>query len=323
MIEIVKPGLQTTVQDLGRPGYLSMAMPPAGAMDQFSHIIANRLVGNPGEFATLETTLIGPTIDLHTDTTLAVTGASVEVFVDDELRPSWTSIRVRKGQRIRLGSYRAGMWAYIAFSGGVDVPTVMSSRSTYALTRTGGHDGRALKAGDRVGIGGGLSGEAGLELPERARPALSDCAQIRLVYGLAAYRFTCRSLRDFADSEYLLSPESNRTGYRFKGASLEFNPRTPPFGAGSNPSNVVSFGYPLGSVQVPNGEEPICLLRDAVTGGGFATLGTVITADLDRLAQVQPNRSVRFIPVSIEDALRCRRDYKRATDSAIESITRI
>jgi biotin-dependent carboxylase-like uncharacterized protein len=309
VIEVLKPGLQTTVQDMGRPGYLAMAMPPAGAMDQFAHQVANALVGNPGALATFEAALMGPTLTAQADVSVAVTGASVDVFVDDVEQPGWTALSLRAGQVLRLGMMRHGARAYIAFSGGIDVPVVMGSRSTYMLTATGGHEGRPLRAGDVLTVGRArTTPQAGRALRRDLRPIPGSEFEVRLVLGLAAYRFTPESLRAFTEREYTLSHESNRTGYRFIGEPLAFVPRKAPFGAGDNPSNVVSFGYPLGSIQVPNGEEPICLMRDAVTGGGFATLGTVITADLDLLGQAKATDTVRFTAVDIDAALRLRRE---------------
>ncbi|MBD0861961.1 biotin-dependent carboxyltransferase [Gordonia sp. zg691] len=321
MITIVKPGLQTTVQDLGRPGRLAMAMPPAGALDQFAHRIANALVGNGPSAATLEAALMGPSVVSDTDCTVAVTGADVDVIIDGAVHPSWTAVWLPAGAELRLGPIRSGARAYIAFAGGIDVPLVMGSRSTYMPSGVGGFQGRALRPKDVLPIGPRTRAvEEGRHLPTRFRPVPSSHFEVRTVLGLAAYRFVPESLRDFTEREYQLSPESNRTGYRFRGEPLDFVEREAPFGAGDNPSNVVSLGYPLGSIQVPNGEEPICLLRDAVTGGGFVTLGTVITADLDLLAQAKAPDRVTFTPVDIDTALRLRREHAEHVDNAVAAI---
>jgi biotin-dependent carboxylase-like uncharacterized protein len=322
VIEILKPGLQTTVQDLGRPGRLSLAMPPSGALDQLSHRLANALVGNTPAAATLEVAFMGPSLTARDDVLVSVTGADIDVYVDDVPQPTWTAIALPAGSVLRLGMARHGVRAYIAVAGGIDVPVVMGSRSTYLPTAIGGHDGRALKAADLLPLGTPvMKVPAGQSLPEAHRPPLGPQRELRIVRGLASYRFTPDSLDAFSTREYAVSPESNRTGYRFVGDPLQFVDRPVPFGAGANPSNVVSFGYPLGSIQVPNGEEPICLLRDAVTGGGFVTLGTVISADLDLLAQSKAPDVVRFVTVDVADALALRRERAAAIARAVDSIS--
>lgn len=321
MITIVKPGLQTTVQDLGRPGRLAMAMPPAGALDQFAHRIANALVGNPADAATLECALMGPSLISATGRMIAVTGAEVDVVIDGEIHPTWTAVWLPAGAELRFGPIRSGARIHIAFAGGLDVPVVMGSRSTYMPSAVGGLEGRALRAGDVLPVGARTRAvDEGRRLPDRFRPTRSTTSDVRIVLGLAAYRFVPESLQDFTEREYQLSPESNRTGYRFVGEPLDFVEREAPFGAGDNPSNVVSLGYPLGSIQVPNGEEPICLLRDAVTGGGFVTLGTVISTDLDLLAQAKAPDRVRFTPVDIDTALRLRREHNEHISDTVAAI---
>ncbi|QMU22800.1 biotin-dependent carboxyltransferase family protein [Gordonia rubripertincta] len=321
MITIIKPGLQTTVQDLGRPGKLTLAMPPAGALDQFAHRIANALVGNGPEAATLEAALMGPTLVSDTGCIVAVTGADVDVIIDGVVHPSWTAMWLPAGSELRLGPLRSGARAYIAFAGGIDVPVVMGSRSTYMLSGIGGFEGRALRAKDVLPLGPRTRAvEEGRRLPVRYRPTPSASIEARIVLGLAAYRFTPESLRAFTEREYQLSPESNRTGYRFVGEPLDFVEREAPFGAGDNPSNVVSLGYPLGSIQVPNGSEPICLLRDAVTGGGFVTLGTVVSADLDLLAQAKAPDRVKFTAVDIDTALKLRHEHSEHVHNAVAAI---
>lgn len=322
MIEILKPGLQTTVQDLGRPGHLSLAMPPSGALDQLAHRLANALVGNAPDGATLEVAFMGPSLTTRDDVLVSVTGADIDVFVDDVPHPTWTAIALPAGSVLRLGMARSGVRAYVAFAGGIDVPVVMRSRSTYLPTAIGGHEGRALQATDLLPLGTpAVKVSAGRALPEAHRPLLGPQRELRIVRGLASYRFTPESLDAFSDREYAVSPESNRTGYRFVGEPLQFVDRPVPFGAGANPSNVVSFGYPLGSIQVPNGEEPICLLRDAVTGGGFVTLGTVISADLDLLAQSKAPDAVRFVTVDVADALALRRERATTIARAVDAIS--
>lgn len=307
MIEVLEPGLYSTIQDRGRSGFYARGVPPSGAMDLFAHDAANILVGNSPDAATIECTFLGPTLTFREFGLVAITGADVDVTLNGVAVPPWMSQVVRAGQTLRFGDFRAGARAYISVRGGVDVPPVMGSRSTYVAAGLGGQQGRTLQAGDDLAIGHlvapGTSMRGGVEVPEAMRPEYAREAEIRVVPGLCDYRLSRDAVRDLYSTPYSVSIEANRTGYRFSGKTLEFLDRRPPFGAGADPSNVVNLGYPVGSIQVPSGTELICLLRDAVTGGGYATVGTVISVDLDLIAQLKSPDAVRFAPVTVETAL--------------------
>ncbi|MER7795965.1 biotin-dependent carboxyltransferase family protein [Microbacterium sp. NPDC096154] len=314
MMRVTMPGLQTLVQDGGRDGYYAMGMPPAGALDQRSYRVGNVLVGNASDAASLEFAFMGPAIAFTEDALVAVTGADVVVLVDGEARPGWTALRIRAGQTLSFGPMTRGSRGYIAVRGGIDVPQRLGSRSTYATIGFGGHEGRALAAGDVLPVGDqlreGTTDEEGLSLPEDRRPALESHVQLAVVPGLCNYRFTPESVERFFASTFTVSHEANRTGFRLSGPSLDFVPREPPFGAGDDPSNVVNLGYPLGSIQIPSGTEPICLLRDAVTGGGYVTFGTIVSTELDKLAQLKTPETVSFRAVSPDDARRIRAEAR-------------
>jgi biotin-dependent carboxylase-like uncharacterized protein len=307
MIEVVAAGLFSTIQDRGRSGFYALGIPPSGAMDRFAHDAANALVGNRPEAAGIETTFLGPTLTFGEFTVVAVTGADVAVTLDGVRVPLWMSQIVRAGQTLQFGMTRSGARAYLAVRGGVDVPPVMGSRSTYVTSGLGGMQGRALRSGDVLTVGHlltpGTEPRGGVAVPDDLVPTYSTEHEIRVVPGLCDYRLTPESVRHLYSEPYGVTIESNRTGYRLSGRPLEFVEREVPFGAGADPSNVVNLGYPVGSIQVPSGAELICLLRDAVTGGGYATVGTVISADLDLLAQAKSPDRVRFIPVSVDVAL--------------------
>lgn len=307
MIEVSVPGLFTLIQDRGRNGFYSIGMPPSGALDQYSHSIANLLVGNDSSAATLEITFIAPTLTFTKAATIAVTGAALDVFVDGVQAETWTTLRIGTGQTLSFGQLQSGCRAYISVRGGIASTPFLGSRSTYVNSRIGGLDGTQLKSGDLLPIGSdsGLrpAPRIGSVVEESFRPALTGAYELRVVEGLCNYRFDEDGLETLFTSAYGVTPESNRTGYRLSGPQLGFVDREPVFGAGSNPSNVVDLGYPMGSIQVPNGEEPICLLRDAVTGGGYATLGTVISVDLDLLAQAKTPDTVTFSRIGIDQAL--------------------
>lgn len=307
-VEVTKPGLSTTVQDLGRPGYYHLGIPISGAMDRYALRAANLLVGNQEGDAALEATFLGPELRFHRDTLVAVTGAEMVPRVDGTPQPTWTGFAVRAGQTLGFDFLKAGARAIIAVSGGFDVPAVLGSRSTYVLGALGGHAGRALQAGDVLPMNEApAGGRAGRAVPAALRRDPGGAALLRVITGLYWHRLAEVSQQSFFADGWAVAPEADRIGYRFRGGSaLQFVPREPPFGAGSDPSNIVDSGYPYGSIQVPGGTEPIVLHRDAVSGGGYFMLGTVISADMDLIGQLQPHVRVRFGAVSMEEALAAR-----------------
>ena len=315
-INVLKPGLSTTVQDLGRPGYYHIGIPTSGGMDMLSLATANLLVGNPAGAAVLEAVFMGPELEFTADAMVAVTGADLPPKVDGQERAGWASFAVRKGQVLSFGFLKQGARAYIAVSGGIDVPVVLGSRSTYTLGALGGFSGRKLEAGDVLPVGGAARGAEGRSVPQSLRRAPGAPAELRMLPGLYWHRITEDAGRNFFEDTWKVAPEADRIGYRFKaGRPLSFVPRTPPFGAGSDPSNIVDACYPYGSVQVPGGTEPIVLHRDAVSGGGYFMLGTVVSADMDLIGQLQPHTPTRFVKVTMEGALQARADRKKVLDA--------
>ncbi|MCR3722085.1 MULTISPECIES: biotin-dependent carboxyltransferase family protein [Prauserella salsuginis group] len=316
-------GLYTTVQDTGRFGYYHMGMPPSGAMDVYSAVVANMLVGNPDGAGVLEGTYVGPTLEFTDDRVVAVTGADVPVTVNDEPVEPWTAIRVGPGDVLGFAMIRAGCRVYVAVSGGIDVPVYLGSRSTYTLTGIGGHQGRKLVDDETLPLGSGDgSARPGAVVPEELRPELAGPAELRTVIGLCSYRLTEDALASFLGTDWKVTKDADRVGYRLRGGKLDFTDREQPFGAGSDPANVVDLGYPVGSIQVPGGDEPIVLLNDAVTGGGYATIGTVISVDRDRIAQTKTGDVVRFTSVDLDTALAARRDRRERIERVRREIAR-
>jgi len=308
-IEVVKPGLSTTVQDLGREGYYHVGVPPSGALDQFSLVAANLLVGNDSGAAGLEAAFLGPELRFTEAATVAVCGADIEPRVNGEGRAPWTSFAVAAGDVLGFGHVRAGSRMYVAVSGGLAVPEKLDSRSTYALGALGGLDGRPLQAGDELALGAAADGAAAERtVPEALRPALPKELEVRVVMGLYDHLLTDDGRRTFAETTWTLTPVADRVGFRYRGEKLEMLEREQPFGAGSDPSNIVDAPYPIGSIQVPGGVEPIVLHRDAVSGGGYAMIATVISADMDTVAQSAPGSRTRFVAVDLEAALAARRE---------------
>jgi biotin-dependent carboxylase-like uncharacterized protein len=315
-IEIVKPGLSTTVQDAGRPGYYNVGIPLSGALDQYSFRCANLLVGNDENAAVLECTLLAPELKFDAAAIVAVTGAEANPKVNGVAMPRNEAFAVKAGDGLAFDFMRVGARAYIAVAGGIDVPVILGSRSTYGLGAFGGFQGRKLAAGDKLPIGTpSPKAKAGRKLPADLTMPLPKETELRVVPGLYFHRITDASAENFFSDTWAVAPEADRIGYRYKhGRPLQWRERKQPFGAGSDPSNIVDAGYPYGSIQVPGGLEPIILHRDAVSGGGYAMIGTVISADMDKIAQMQPNYKARFVRVDLEQALAARGEYKARVD---------
>ena len=308
--EILEPGLSTTVQDQGRIGYYRFGIPQGGSMDQYSATLGNRLVGNtPGE-AVLECTYIGPKIVMTETAVIAVTGAPVDVFVNDIQVPQFERLNLAAGDELRFGVIKGGTKYFIAVHGGIDVPEVLGSRSTYPIGAIGGVEGRALSAGDIVPVGTAI--ENGLPLVQSIeaddRPVFSKEVRVRVMLGLYDHNLSENGLDNLLNSEWTLTPVADRMGLRYNGPGVEWKEREQPFGAGQDPSNIVDAGYAVGSIQIPGGTQPIILHRDAVSGGGYAMVATVISADMDVVARCAPGTKTHFDSVTMEEALEARRE---------------
>ncbi len=312
-VQVLSGGLSTTVQDLGRPGRYAIGMPPSGALDQYSLRVANALVGNDESAAALEATYVGPELRFGDDRLVAVTGGDATVTLNGEPVPTWEAVPVAAGDTLSFGMITSGARPYVAISGGVDVPTYLGSRSTYTLIGLGGHEGRTLAEGDELPLGEDPGrGRRGARVPDDLVPSFGSEIDVRVVVGLCSYRLTESALESFLSTPWRVTKDADRVGYRLRGGSLDFVEREQPFGAGSDPANVVDLGYPVGSIQVPGGDEPIVLLGDAVTGGGYATIGTVVSVDRDLFGQARTGDTVRFRSVDLDEALDAR--ARRAAD---------
>ncbi|UPL51015.1 5-oxoprolinase subunit C family protein [Hymenobacter sublimis] len=307
---ILRAGLLTTIQDGGRRGYRQAGVIVSGPMDALALRVANLLVGNRPGAAGLEITLLGPTIRFEADHLLALTGANLSATLDGEPLPLNRPVAVRRGCELAFGPARSGCRAYLALSGGLAVPAVLGSQSTYLRAGIGGFQGRALRAGDVVPAAGPTS--AGQRLhrqllahrPGRSwaaatwfpapplTPPLSATPLIRAVRGLEYGLFSEESQRAFWEAAFTVTPSSDRMGYRLAGPEL---PRL----AGPE---ILSTAVTFGTVQVPAAGGPIVLLADHQTTGGYPRIAQVITADFSQLAQVPPGGRLRFQEISLSQA---------------------
>lgn len=311
-IEILKPGLASTIQDEGRQGYYHLGIPPSGAMDQYSYYAANLLVGNPKGAAVIECTFLAPEMKFNCDAVIAITGGNCVPKINGVEQPANERLTIQAGDILSFGFMTSGARAYIAVAGGIDVPIVLGSRSTYLLGAVGGYEGRKLLAGDVLNIGDlPVIMPTKTVLPDVLQQDLPKTAEIRVTPGLYDHLLTEEGQKDFYDMTWKVSSESDRIGYRCKGEKLlQFIDRKAPFGAGANPSNIVDAPYPVGSIQIPGGKEPIILHRDSVSGGGYAMIATVISADMDLIGQLQPNHTMKFKAVTMDEALVARKEYQ-------------
>ena len=306
-VEVIDGGMLTTVQDLGRYGYQRYGVPTSGALDLFSLRAANRLVGNPDTAAGLEVTLVGPRLKFLVPATFALTGADLGARLDGQPLPRWQSVLAEVGAMLSFGECLDGMRAYLAIAGGIDVPVVLGSRSTYTRSKLGGVEGRPLKAGDVLHVCGDrpvLLGGA-LRMPEASRPAYGHSHTLRVVLGPQEDRFSARGIDTFLSSTYTVAPQSDRMGYRLIGPMIE-QLRGP---------DIVSDGTPFGAVQVAGDGVPIILLADRGTAGGYTKIATAIGPDLPRLAQALPGDAVRFVRVDLEAAYEAVRERERQLES--------
>jgi len=305
-IKVIHGGLLTTVQDKGRWGYQAMGMPVAGAMDQRSLNIGNILSGNGMDTACLEITLSGPTLDiLHGDGLVAYAGAELGFSINGIPSPSWKALRVSEGNRISFsGPGSNGCIGYLCFAGGIDTPPVMGSRSTYLRGRIGGIEGRALRSGDILQTGPMPAlwiRTEGFECPGDLRPDLSLEKPFRVIPGPQEEKFSDKGQKDFYNSVYTVSELADRMGFRLKGSKVELL---------SN-ADIISDPVPLGAIQVPGHGEPIVMMADRQTTGGYAKIAVMSSVDLGRLAQRIPGEKIRFSKISFQEGLEISRSLSR------------
>jgi 5-oxoprolinase (ATP-hydrolysing) subunit C len=305
MLEVIKPGLETSVQDYpGRIGFWNQGFPPSGPMDSWSFRLANVVVGNEPGAAALECQFVGPTLKFQRDGVIAVTGADMQPKLDDQPIPMWESVAVEAGQTLALSFAKVGARAYIAIAGGIATPLWLGSRSTFHKAGVGGMDGHALKVGQVVPVGE-AAGKPGRRIKEAARPpiATEKCWTIEAVPGPNDDWIDEAGHQRFLSVDWKLSSKSDRTGFRLEGPEWTFTDKahnkTPEHGA--EPSNIIDQGYPLGAINLA-GQTPIILVNDGPSMGGFINPYTVPLCAFWKLGQSKPGDVYRFRSVDVDEA---------------------
>jgi len=317
---VVNPGLLSTVQDLGRTGYRAFGMPLAGAMDRYACTMANLLTGNRSDAAVVEMTMRGARLRFSQRAYVAVCGADMQGELNGRKVRNWSAFPVASGDELAFGYAERGCRSYVAFHGGIAVPTVMGSRSTYLRAGLGGFQGRALKAGDVLAVkpAGALPSQP-VELPLRLVPEYAADVLLRAMAGPQDDHFSAEGLRTFWNSEYVVTVQNDRMGYRLEGPAMAHGNFAADQGA-----DIVSDALCPGAIQVPGSGMPIIMGADCQSTGGYAKIATVIGADLSKVAQMKAGDRVRFVPCSDAEAVAAlvaeRQCYRKAsgTDDDID-----
>lgn len=305
MIEIITPGLLTTVQDFGRVGVMKNGFTQNGAMDRYSMTVANRLCGNCDSAPVLEMTVLGVTARFTQDTVICVSGADFGAKINDKPIKRNKAYKINKGDILSMGAAKSGMRAYLAVAGGIVGEYVFGSASTNLKFAFGGHFGKKLQSGDVLSIGTGAFPLGEIDKWEIPESEYSKDAQLRVVLGPQNEMFTDEDIRLFLSQEYEVNAQSDRMGIRLSGEPLK----------SKNGMDIISDGIVFGSVQVPNSGEPIILMADHQTTGGYAKIATVISVDLPRASQLLAGNTVRFKSVTVEEAEQEAKKQKRFFDN--------
>lgn len=310
-MKVLRPGILTSIQDLGRYGFQKHGVIVSGAKDSYSLRIANLLVGNPEGEAALEITLIGPTLSIEQDILLSITGGDLTPTVDGVPIPLWRPVFIKKGSVLQFGACRSGCRSYLAVAGGYQTEEVMGSQSTYLRAGIGGHEGRALKSGDLLHIK--VPSEKSIhfmqKLSKQTRngsfastpwyvrgdyfPHVSPYSKVRVIRGSQFEQFTPESREQFFNQPFQVTPQSDRMGYRLSGPMLKL----------SEPLEMVSEAVTLGTIQVPTDGNPIILLADRQTTGGYPRIAQVAAVDVTIISQSKPGDKIFFQEIAFEEAV--------------------
>ncbi|UCB60459.1 MAG: biotin-dependent carboxyltransferase family protein [Candidatus Bathyarchaeota archaeon] len=311
---VVTPGFFSTVQDLGRYGYQRFGVPVSGAMDTYALTAANLLVGNKREDACLEMTLLGPRLEFLKETLISITGAALSPVIGGAPVCCWQTLQVGEGDVLSFGAPQSGCRAYLAVRGGIDVPMVMGSRSTYVRGGFGGFQGRKMKTGDVIEAHTPRNAtKSGRFMPKEFIPRYSRAWTIDVVLGPQSHYLTDSGLDDFFSSFFTVAAESDRMGYRLDGARV----------AQKSSLKIVSDAIPVGAIQVPPSGKPIVVMRDGQTTGGYPKVAMISTPDISRIGQAKSSDKIRFTKISLGKAqtklLKYRRNLRDMKTQLIET----
>lgn len=306
-LQIINPGLMTTIQDLGRYRYAHLGVTPAGAADTLALRIANLLLGNDENTAALEMTLVGATVEFERAAIVVLTGAQIDCRLGHAKAPMWRAFPVLPGAVLKCGAITGGARAYLAVHGGLEVKPVMGSVATLRSAHLGGLEGRALKAGDRLAVRH-VASSGVREISRRALSFLQPSRELRITPGPQASWFGPEGLEMLQRGLYVVSGDSDRRGVRFQGEALALPPK----------SQLITEGISLGAMQVPPDGQPIILFVDQQTTGGYPKVANVIAADLRHVAQLRPRDEVHFRVVTVEQAIGLLREQEGWLQNAFD-----
>ena len=293
--KVIKSGFFDTIQDLGRSGFQRYGMPVSGAMDSFALRIGNQLLGNKENAAGIEISTPSLSLEVLNQTIITITGADFNPTINDSPNPMWKVLKVRKGDIISFTQIKNGCRSYLLVAGGIDVPDVLGSKSTYVRGKIGGLEGRPLKKLDIINIGKqseGLENITGRKVSNINIPIYQEENEIKVILGPQDDYFTKDGLHTFLSSTYEITVNSDRMGYRLRGPKID----------SENGVDIITDGIPLGSIQITKDGMPIVMLADRQTTGGYAKIATVISVDIDKFAQMKPGNKIKFTGINLEEA---------------------
>ncbi len=299
-IKILKTGLLTTIQDTGRRGYQKYGVPVSGAMDKYSHKLANILVDNNPKEATLEINMLGPKIQFMSDECISITGADLQPKINENPVEMYKSIYIKKGSILSFGGMKKGLRSYIAFAGGMAVEKVMGSKSYYSKADLG----TKIEANKIININSSNK-NIKRQVGDKFIPEIKNKTKLRVVLGPQIDYFTKKGIDTFLNNTYQITNNSDRMGYRLEGDAIEHK----------NKADIISDGLSRGAVQVPGSKKPIIMMSDCQTTGGYAKIGYIIKEDIDKLAQLKPGNKVEFEKISINEAQKIYRKYSKKIDT--------
>jgi len=311
VFDVIQPGAYTTVQDRGRFSYQQFGVPVCGVVDSFAYQVANALVGNFQDQAVLEATIFGPTLKVLNQGLIAVTGGNLTPLINNVALPIWESVAIHPDDMLQFKGIKSGCRAYIAVAGGIDVPSVMGSRSTYVAGKIGGINGRPLVSGDRLNKGEG-TGKAGNRVPLNLIPAYSDDIKIRVILGPQDDYFS-EGIEKFFASTFKVSTKADRMGYRLEGNSIMHKKGIV--------KSIISEPSVPGGIQVPPDGQPIILLVEQ-TVGGYTKIATIISSDIGKVGQAKPGDRIHFRQVEIDKAHQILKEEEEKIETIKRSLRR-